>query len=212
MKINKQEPKSDNKISTIFLDIGGVLLTGGWDRQARHRAVNHFGLDEEEINERHHLTFDTFESGKLTLDEYLDRVAFYQPRNFSKEDFKKFMFAQSLPVEDSLGYFKALKVQHKLKIIALNNEAKELNEFRVKKYGLDQLFDAFVSSCYVHLRKPDSEIFRMASDIAQSSFSSILYIDDRLMFVEVANSLGIRGYHFQGLEALKAFMQTIRFS
>src|ERR1700730_9061697 len=141
----------ENKITTLFLDIGGVLLTNGWDSQARHLAATRFELDEEEMNERHHLTFDTYESGKLTLDEYLERIVFYEKRNFSKDEFKAFMFEQSRPIEGSIEYFKELKVQWKLKIIAVNNEARELNEFRIHEFGLGKLFDAFISSCYVHL-------------------------------------------------------------
>jgi putative hydrolase of the HAD superfamily len=196
----------ENKITTLFLDIGGVLLTGGWDRQARHLAITRFELDEEEMNERHHLTFDTYESGKLTLDEYLERIVFYEKRNFSKDEFKAFMFEQSRPIEGSIEYFKELKVQWKLKIIAVNNEARELNEFRIHEFGLGQLFDAFISSCYIHLRKPDPDIFRLAFDIAQTPLSNILYIDDRLMFVQVAATLGILGHHFQGIDAAKIYL------
>jgi len=202
----------EDKVTTLFLDIGGVLLTNGWDRKARNRAAVHFNLEEEEMNERHHLTFDTYESGKLTLNEYLDRIVFYTKRDFSKDDFKTFMFGQSKPIEGSIEFFESLKAQYQLKIIAVSNEARELNEFRIKQYKLDRFFDAFVSSCYVHLRKPDADIFRMACGIAQTPLPNILYIDDRLMFIEVARTLDIRGYHFQGVEDAKSFMKTIIFS
>ena len=201
-----------DKVTTLFLDIGGVLLTNGWDHKARHLAATRFELDEEEMNERHHLTFDTYESGKLKLDEYLNRIVFYTKRSFSKDDFKAFMFEQSRPIEGSIELFKSLKDQHQLKIIAVSNEARELNEFRIKEYKLDRFFDAFVSSCYVHLRKPDTDIFRMACDMSQTPLPNILYIDDRLMFIEVAGTLNIRGYHFKGVEEAKSYMKTINFS
>jgi putative hydrolase of the HAD superfamily len=200
------------KITTLFLDIGGVLLTSGWGRKSRQLAVTRFQLDGEETEERHHLIFHLYEEGKLTMDEYLERVIFYRTRNFSKEDFKTFMFEQSSPIEGSIEFFKSLKVRNHLKVISVNNEALELNNFRIHKFRLDQLFDAFLSSCNVHLRKPDVAIFRMACEIAHTSPGSILFIDDRLMFVEVATSLGIHGYHFQGIESAISFIQNIKFS
>jgi putative hydrolase of the HAD superfamily len=199
------------KITTLFLDIGGVLLTNGWDRGARKRAVEKFGLDGEEINERHHLTFDTYEEGKLTLEEYLSRVIFYEPRSFSKDDFIQFMYAQSTPFEENLAFFRALKKQYGLKVIAVSNEGRELNEHRIREYKLNDLFDAYISSCYIHLRKPDKDVLRMACDISQTQPEHVLYIDDRLMFVEVARSCDIRALHFQGLDAAKAYINTISF-
>lgn len=199
-------------ITTLFLDIGGVLLTSGWDRKSRQLAITRFQLDGEETEERHHLIFHLYEEGKLTMDEYLERVIFYRTRNFSKEDFKTFMFEQSSPIEGSLEFFKSLKVRNHLKVIAVNNEALELNNFRIHKFQLAQLFDAFVSSCNVHLRKPDVEIFHMACEIAHTAPRNILFIDDRLMFVEVAISLGIHGSHFQGIDSAMTFIQKIKFS
>lgn len=199
-------------IKALFLDIGGVLLTNGWNRNARRLAITTFNLDQEETEERHHLTFDLYEAGMLTMDEYLDRIVFYRERDFSKEEFKTFMYKQSRAIEGSITFFESLKRKHALKVFAVNNEARELNEFRIRKYKLDELFDAFVSSCNVHLRKPDVGIFNMACGIAHIPPSNILYIDDRLLFVDVAKSLGINGYRFQGLDAAKIFMQTIRFA
>ena len=199
------------EIKTLFLDIGGVLLTNGWDRGGRQRAVEKFGLDGEEMNERHHLTFDTYEEGKLTLDEYLARVIFYEPRSFTKEEFIKFMFAQSQPIGENLVFFKDLKKQYGLKVIAVSNEGRELNEHRIKQYKLNELFDAYISSCYIHLRKPDEDVWRIACDISQTLVQNVLYIDDRLMFVEVARNYGIKSLHFQGLEAAKEFIKTCIF-
>jgi len=190
-------------ITTLFLDIGGVLLTNGWGREQRNAAIKHFKLDGDELNERHHLTFDTYESGKLTLSEYLKRVVFYEKRPFSEAAFIKFMFKQSLPYPDAIAFFKELKKAHQLKVIAVSNEGRELNTHRVSKYKLNELFDAFASSSFVHLRKPDADIFKMAIDIAQTDPENIIYIDDRHMFVEVAITLGMHGIHHMGLDTTK---------
>jgi len=187
------------------------LLTNGWDRGARKRAAEKFGLDKEDMDERHHLTFDTFEEGKLTLDEYLDRVFFNQKRSFSKEDFIKFMFDQSAAFEETISFFKDLKKKHNLKAVAVNNEGRELNEHRIKKYKLGELFDGYISSCYIHLRKPDSDMLRMACDVSQTPPEHALYVDDRLMFVEVARKYGIQALHYQGLEMAKEFIKTCTF-
>jgi putative hydrolase of the HAD superfamily len=180
-------------ITTLFLDIGGVLLTNGWDRNARKLASEIYSLDLAEMEERHHLTFDTYESGKLTLDEYLNRVVFYEERSFTKESFKTFMYAQSQPYNDMIEMVKKIKAAYGLKIAVVNNEGRELNEHRIKKFGLDTFVDFFISSCFVHFRKPDADIFRIALDIALVQPNEVLYIDDRDMFVSVATGLGIRG-------------------
>jgi len=200
-----------HEIKTLFLDIGGVVLTNGWGRDFRQRAVEKFGLDQKEMEERHHLTFDTYEEGKLTLDKYLERIIFYQPVGFSKEDFIKFMFDQSEAYQETLDYFKGLKKQFGLKVIAISNEGREINEFRIQKFKLNELFDAYISSCYVHLRKPDKDMWSMACDISQTKPENGLYIDDRLMFVEVAKADGMHALHFQGLEQAKAYINTLSF-
>ena len=180
-------------ISTLFLDIGGVLLTNGWDRKARRLAADTFALDYEEMNERHHLTFDTYERGKLSLDEYLSRVVFYARRNFSQEDFTEFMFAQTRAYPEMIELVRTLKKRYGLKIAAVNNEGRELSLYRIRNFGLGTFVDLFISSCFVQFRKPDADIFRIALDIAQVSPEQVVYIDDRSMFVDVAGSLGIQG-------------------
>jgi putative hydrolase of the HAD superfamily len=180
-------------ITTLFLDIGGVLLTNGWDHNIRTRAAEKFDLDYDEMNERHHLTFDTYEEGKLSLDEYLNRVVFYQERSFSRAEFKAFMYAQSQPFPDMLELMRGLKTRHGLQIAAVSNEGRELTVYRVQQFKLGDFIDFFVSSCFVHYRKPDADLYRIALDIAQARPEQVLYIDDRAMFVEVAQGLGIRG-------------------
>jgi putative hydrolase of the HAD superfamily len=191
-------------ITTLFLDIGGVLLTNGWDRQARQRAADAFGLENSEMDERHHLTFDTYEEVKLSLDDYLRRVVFYKERPFSLEEFKAFMFDQSQPLPEAFDLLHALKVRHGLKIAAVSNEGRELTTFRIRHFGLGSLIDFFISSCFVHFRKPDVDIYRVALDISQSDPAQVAYIDDRLMFVQVARELGIHGIHHTGLTSTRA--------
>ena len=194
---------ASGNITTLFLDIGGVLLTNGWDRKARKRAVEKFKLDEEEINERHHLTFDTYEAGKLDLEEYMHRVIFYEKRNFSTEDFKTFMLSQSQRLPDMIEYILALKKKYELNVIAVSNEGRELIEYRIKTFELNKIFDAFIASSFVHFRKPDVDIYKIALDISQAEPHNILYLDDRHMFIEVAETLGIKGIHHKSFESTK---------
>jgi putative hydrolase of the HAD superfamily len=182
-------------IVCLFLDIGNVLLTNGWDHLMRQQAAENFGLDYEEMNERHHLTFDTYEEGKLSLAEYLGRVVFYQPRSFSREEFEDFMFAQSKPKGKMIQLVQELKQRYGLKIAAVSNEGRELTLHRVKKFKLSSFIDFFISSCFVHLRKPDKDMYRLALDCAQVEAEQVVYVDDRPMFVEVAATLGIKGIH-----------------
>jgi len=181
------------KITTLFLDIGGVLLSNGWDRAARKEAAKVFDLDIIELEERHHLTFDTYEEGKLTLDEYLTRIVFYEHRDFTRNDFKEFMYSRTTPYPEMIDLICKLKEHYKLKIAIVNNEGRELNEYRIRTFGIDKFVDFFISSCFVHFRKPDADIWRIALDIALVRPQEVLYIEDRAMFIHVAEGLGING-------------------
>jgi putative hydrolase of the HAD superfamily len=203
---------SASGITTLFLDIGGVLLTNGWDHKIRARAADKFGLDYDEMNERHHLTFDTYEEGKLSLDEYLNRTVFYEKRSFSPQEFKSFMYAQSQPYPEMLGLIGGLKTRHGLRIAAVSNEGRELTTFRVQRFKLCAFIDMFVSSCFVHYRKPDADIYRIALDIAQASPDQVIYIDDRAMFVDVARGIGIRGILHQDYETTQKALETMGLS
>ena len=185
--------KTKSSISTIFTDIGGVLLTNGWDRGSRRKAISLFKLDPEETEERHHLTFDTYEIGKITLDEYLDRVVFYKKRSFSRKQFRQFMYDQSKPFPDMLALLSRLKKKYGFNIAVVSNEGRELAEYRIKQFKLNALADFFIVSSFVHFRKPDADIFRIALDTAQVSPQQVIYIEDRAMFVQVAEGLGIQG-------------------
>ena len=196
-------------LTTLFLDIGGVLLTNGWDHNIRTRAAEKFGLDYDEMNERHHLTFDTYEEGKLSLDEYLNRVVFYQEHSFSREEFKAFMYAQSQPFPEMIKLMGDLKTKHGLQVAAVSNEGRELTAYRVGQFKLGSFIDFFVSSCFVHYRKPDADIYRIALDIAQVSTEQVVYIDDRPMFVEIAQELGIRGIIHKDYETTRKTLETM---
>jgi putative hydrolase of the HAD superfamily len=197
------------KISALFLDVGGVLLTNGWDRAMRQRAAESFKLDYDEMDERHHLTFDTYEEGKLSLDEYLHRVVFYKDRPFSSEEFKAFMFDQSQPYPRMIDLIKGIKRSHGLKVAVVSNEGRELTVYRIQKFGLAEFVDFFIASCFVHFRKPDADIYRIALDIAQVSPERVVYIEDRFMFVEVARSLDIRGIHHRDYDMTQAALASL---
>jgi putative hydrolase of the HAD superfamily len=200
------------RITTLFLDIGGVLLTNGWDRVARARAAAQFALDLEELDERHHMTFDTYESGKLSLDEYLTRVVFHRDRPFSREAFRAFMFAQSQPLPEMIDLVRALKARHGLTLAAVSNEGRELTLHRIRAFGLQTFMDFFIASCFVRVRKPDPDIYRIALDIAQAAPADIAYIDDRPMFVEVARGLGLHGIRHADVGTTRAALADLGLS
>ena len=195
-------------ITTLFLDIGGVLLTNGWGREQRQIAIERFALDESETEDRHALMWDTYESDKLTLDDYLDFVIFTQARAFTREDFMAFMKDQSQPLDGAIVYFKELKKERGLKVVALSNESRELNAHRIEEYKLNELFDFYISSCYVGLRKPDPAMYKMALDTAQAESEQVVYIDDRHTYIEMARKLGIPSLHYQGTESAQEYFKT----
>ena len=179
-------------IKTLFVDIGGVLLTNGWDHHARRRATKHFKLDWAEMEERHGLNFETHEEDKITFNEYLDRVVFHKKRPFTRAEFRRLMFAQSKPLAGMIELVRNLKAKYGLKIIVVSNESRELNAYRISKFKLGGFVDAFISSCFVHLRKPDADIFKLTLDIAQTPARQIVYIENTTLFVQIAEGFGIR--------------------
>ena len=196
-------------ISVLFLDIGGLILTNGWDRAARRRAAETFGLEFDEMNERHNLTFDTYERGLLSLDDYLLRVVFYQDRPFTLDRFKTYMFDQSQPLNGNMEMFRRIARAHDLKVGAISNEGRELAVRRIQTHHLADLIDLFIVSSFVRFRKPDEDIFRLALDIAQVPPERAVYVDDRLLFVEVARGLKIRSIHHQNLEETRASLADL---
>jgi putative hydrolase of the HAD superfamily len=185
--------KEKTGIKYLFVDIGGVLLTDGWVHGYRKLAAQKFDLNPEEMEKRHYEAFDTYELGKLNIEEYLNRVVFYEKRSFTPAQFRKFMFAQSKPYPKMIEMVRRLKSHYGLKIAVVSNEARELNAYRIRKFKLYEFVDSFISSCFVHLRKPDPDIYRLALDITQSPARQVVYIENTPMFVEIAEGLGIRG-------------------
>ena len=184
--------KNETANTCMFLDVGGVLLTDGWSHGASKLAAKMFNLDVEDLKERHSQALDTYEEGKLTLEEFLNRVVFYKKRSFTQAQFRKFMFAQSKPYPKMIELVRRLKTRYGLKIAVVSNEGRELNEYRIHKYKLDGFVDFFISSCFVRLRKPDADIFRVALDTVRVPANQVVYIENTPMFVEIAEDLGIR--------------------
>jgi putative hydrolase of the HAD superfamily len=191
------------EITALFWDNGGVILTNGWDRDARKLAVGTFHLDWEDFEDRHELMLDAFETGVLSLDDYLKRTIFYRPRSFSPEDFKKFMFAQSQPLPDSLAFAGELARSRKYLMAALNNESLEINEYRIKKFKLRDYFEAFFSSSYLGVRKPNAGIYKLALEITQREPGECILIDDRGLNLECARELGMNTIQYKNLAQLR---------
>nr|WP_294790569.1 HAD-IA family hydrolase [uncultured Mucilaginibacter sp.] len=198
-----------NNLKILLFDIGGVMLSNGWGNESRKLACEKFGLSYEEVNELHNFIFNVYEIGSITLDEYLDRVVFTQSRDFTKEDFKAFIYSRSVELP-TLQWLKEWKRGCGFRVISVNNEGKELNDYRVKKFKLHEFFDAFVSSCEVRMRKPDPGIWQLAMGIAQASPDQCVYFDDRIMFVHAAQRLGIRAFQHTDLESTKKILQQLK--
>lgn len=190
-------------IHAIFWDVGGVLLTNAWDRTERAKALEHFHLDAEEFHDRHEMVVSSFERGKITLDEYLDRTVFYRPRPFERDTFRDYMFSLSQPFPDVLQFAQALTDSGKYFMGTINNESRELNNQRIEKFGLRKIFRLFISSCYVGFRKPERDIYRLALETTQIPAEDCCFIDDRALNLECAAKLGMHTIEMKGLEQLR---------
>ena len=189
---------------TLFFDIGGVLLTNGWDTFARKRAAETFGLDYPEFQTRHEMLKTAFETGRLSLNSYVRKAVFHQQRAFSPEDFQEFMFASSDLLGDTLEWVRALAATGRYRLFTLNNESRELHENRVRRFGLGPVFLAFFTSCYLGQVKPDEGIYVNALGIAGCSEQNAIFIDDRPLNIEPAHALGFNAVLFQDLENLRS--------
>jgi putative hydrolase of the HAD superfamily len=187
---NDDTPPGPN--TTLFLDIGGVLLTDGWNHHSRRAAAEKFHLDYDDMEQRHQQNFPTFEEGKLTLEQYLSRVVFNEDRPFGRDEFRDFIFAQSQPFPDMIDLAIRLKAAYRLRIFAVSNEGRELNLYRIGKFKLASFVDAFISSSFVHLRKPDVEIYRLALDLSQAQVEEVVYIENTPLLAEIGEEIGIR--------------------
>jgi putative hydrolase of the HAD superfamily len=196
-------------ITHLFTDLGGVLLTNGWDRGLRKLVASHFHVDPDEMDERHHLTYDTYEAGKISLSVYLRRVIFWEPREFTEAAVVDFMLSQARGFPEMIEMYKQLKAKNGLKVVVVSNEGRELTADRIRRFNLKELVDIFVVSSYVHFRKPDEDIFRIALDVAQAEPAEVVYVDDRQMFTEVACRLGMREVWHRDLEGTRAAFEAL---
>jgi putative hydrolase of the HAD superfamily len=197
------------KITALFWDVGGVLLSNAWDHTERNHAVAEFHLDEAEFNDRHQMVVSSFERGKITLDEYLDRIIFYRQREFSRQAIKDFMYSSSQPKPDVIAIARGLAKSGRYLMSTLNNESKELNAYRIQTFGLREIFSMFISSCFVGLRKPEAGIYQIALDIAQRTPQECCFIDDRPLNLESASQLGMQVIQLQSAEQLSAEFQKV---
>ena len=196
-------------IQAIFWDVGGVLLTNAWDRTQRMAALEHFHLDEEEFHDRHEMVVSSFERGKISLDEYLDRTVFYRTRPFTREAFTDFMFSLSQPMPEVLEFAQLLANSGKFFMGTINNESRELNLYRIEKYGLRKIFRLFVSSCFVGLRKPERDIYRLALETTQIPAGACCFIDDRSLNLEIAAKLGMQTIEMRTVKQLRSDLEKL---
>jgi putative hydrolase of the HAD superfamily len=197
------------KITALFWDVGGVLLSNAWDREQRQRTLREFNLDEVEFESRHEMLVSSFERGKITLQNYLERTVFYRPRSFTAEAFTQHMFSLSTPNPETLQLGKELSRSGKYLMSTINNESKELNLYRIQTFGLREIFSLFVSSCFVGLRKPEEGIYRLALEITQRPPEECCFIDDRPLNLDSASRLGMHVIQMKTAEQLRADLQKL---
>ncbi|HEY8205301.1 MAG TPA: HAD family phosphatase [Pyrinomonadaceae bacterium] len=191
------------RITTIFFDIGGVLLTDGWGHASRRAAAQKFGLDWDEYADRHEKVAHALETNRLSLVEYLTRAVFYRPRSFSREEFREFIFAQSQPHPETIEIAKRLAASQKYFMATINNEILELNTYRIETFGLRSIFPVFFSSCFLGIRKPDEAIYRLALQVTQRKAEECLFIDDREVNLECPRELGLQTILYESASQLR---------
>jgi putative hydrolase of the HAD superfamily len=206
--LKKSEGSGMGEVTALFWDVGGVILSNGWDRAARAEAAKKFGLDWEDFQDRHELASPAFETGQITLDTYLQRTVFYRKRAFTREEFIAFIFAQSEEFPESRAILSALAQTRKYLLATINNEPRELNIRRIEQFNLRRDFEAFFSSCFVHIRKPDEAIYRLALEVTQRRPEECLFIDDRALNLECARQMGMRTIHFENAAQLRQDLQA----
>jgi putative hydrolase of the HAD superfamily len=197
------------RIKALFWDVGGVLLTNAWDRSQREAALEHFQLDKEEFGDRHEMVVSSFERGKIGLDDYLERTVFYRNRPFSRDDFKQYMFSLSQPDQEALSLAQELSASGKYLMGTINNESRDLNLYRIEKFGLRSIFRLFVSSCFVGLRKPEVDIYRMALEVSQQASEECCFIDDRSINLEAAKRLGMHTVEMDNAAQLRKDLKKL---
>ena len=195
-------------IELVLFDVGGVLGSNAWDREQRQTAVERFGLDEADFQYRHEETVGALEAGQISLDEYLDVTVFCDGRDFSREEFKALMFAQSEPWPDSIAVARALAESGAVRLATLNNESEELNEHRIREFGLREIFPTFFTSCWLRTRKPTHEIYTRVLGMTQSDPARTVFIDDRIQNLNPAAAIGIKTIRFESPAQLRASLRA----
>jgi putative hydrolase of the HAD superfamily len=198
-----------NTIRHVFFDIGGVLGSNGWDREQRDRAVERFKLDPQDFQCRHEEIVSEWEEGRITIDEYLYITVFWAARNFSREEFIDFMYSQSVPDEGVVSIARALTGHARYTLMTLNNEADELNRHRIEKFGISEIFEAFLSSCWLGVRKPTRKFYERGLGIAQARPASSLFIDDRQQNITTASALGMNVVLFTSAAQLRSDLERL---
>lgn len=196
-------------INHIFFDIGGVLGTNGWDREQREKAVNHFNLDADDFQSRHEEVAGSWEVGLITIDEYLAITVFHRPVDFSRDKFVEFMHSQSVPNEGVIALARELTGHASYTLMTLNNESDELNRYRIAKFGISQIFEAFLSSCWLGVRKPTQKFYDRALGIAQARPETSLFIDDRQQNLDPAAALGMTCIRFKSVSQLRSDLERV---
>lgn len=194
-------------IKALFWDIGGVLLTNGWDREQRADVIARYGLDAEEFGERHKMVFPELELGRVSLAEYMGQVVFYTPRDFTPDEFRAAMEAESQPKAESLALARELAGRYRM--YSLNNEGYDLNEYRIHTYALNEFLLSFITSCYLGIMKPNPAIYRLGLSLAQVQPHEAVMIDDRAQNVEAARSVGMQAIQFKNAAQLKVDLAAL---
>jgi putative hydrolase of the HAD superfamily len=197
-----------SEVTALFWDIGGVLLTNGWDRSSRREAAELFHMDWEDFQDRHDLSYPAFETGAITLAEYLDRAVFCRPQRFTREEFTAFLFAQSREYPETRAILAGVARTGRYLLAAVNNEPRELNEYRIEAFRLRRDISLFFSSCYVGLRKPDAALYRLVLDVTQEPAEQCVLIDDRPLNLENPRKLGMRTIHYQNPSQLRSELES----
>jgi putative hydrolase of the HAD superfamily len=193
----------------LFFDVGGVLGTNAWDHEQRQLAVRKFNLEEAAFDERHEEAVGTWESGGMSLEEYLRCTVFYRPRAFTPEDFTAFMRAQSAPFPEVIALARALARSGRWRLATLNNESAELNEYRLRHFALVDIFGAFFSSCWLGALKPARRIFELALALSQADPAASLFVDDRERNLDTARALGMTAVLYTDAERLRADLAAL---
>jgi putative hydrolase of the HAD superfamily len=194
----------------ILFDVGGVLLTNGWDRRERGAVLDRFGLDREVFEARHREAYRAWERGVVPVETYLNSTVIHEPRNFTPEAFFQAICASSeLLPHGALGILQELAASHRYMLGTLNNEPRETQAYRFRQFGLEQYFSITLTSCFLHLRKPDVSFFKKALDLLCCPPERILFIDDRKENTTAAAHVGMKALQFENADQLRRELDVL---